>query len=170
MFVFSHFPSQQRRKMSAEDGFGDDVAAAASSSHSPSLSATMRNRCVSGRLLPRGRARGLRWVGRILDPVRPATPAPVTKLRSRVCTPYITYLSMYKKTSSLLDFFHLRRSFLTKWWISQVGSGSVCVDTVFSLSSVIFCLQMSMKLTAVEVRHCLPPCSQLWLVLWCLEI
>lgn len=40
--------------MSAEDGFGDDVAAAASSSHSPSLSAMMCNHSVSGRLSPEG--------------------------------------------------------------------------------------------------------------------
>lgn len=46
--------------MSAKDGFGDDVAAAASSSHSLSLSAMMRNHGVSGRPLSRGRARGLR--------------------------------------------------------------------------------------------------------------
>lgn len=52
MFVFPHFPSQQRRKMSAEDGFGDDVAAAASSPHPSSPSAMMRNQGVSGRPPP----------------------------------------------------------------------------------------------------------------------
>lgn len=75
MFVFFHFPSEWRRKMSAQDGFSDDVAAAASSSHSPPLSAMMRNHGVSDGLLLGGRARGLRWVRRIRDPVWPATPA-----------------------------------------------------------------------------------------------
>lgn len=48
--------------MSAQDGFSDDVAAAAAawSSHSPPLSAMMRNHSVSDRLLLGGRARGLR--------------------------------------------------------------------------------------------------------------
>lgn len=46
--------------MSAQDGFSDDVAAAVSSSHSPPLSAMMRNHGVSDRLLLGGRARGLR--------------------------------------------------------------------------------------------------------------